>query len=185
MCLVSRTLLLLLLVHTSFGQDAAQSRVDEEKKWADATGLSQFAVHRLWRMSSHFADEREDDSRIVNALVVPSRSPSVQDIILVTAAGYPYCITVTVLSHPRRGLSLIWSENQTPEGEGFCSNPGGDPEVTFKDGVISIAVPDPPTASAKTMYTVYRYGWVGNTYGSIGVERARDAQRKDASSASR
>jgi hypothetical protein len=185
MRLVSNILLLLLLAHTSFAQDTSEIRLENEMKWAKATGLSQFAIHRLWRMASHFADERDDDSRIVDALVVPSRSPSVQDVILVTAAGEPYCIAITVLSHPSRGLSVIWSENQTPEGEGFCSNPAGDPEVTFKNGVISIAVPDPPKPSAKATYTVYRYGWVGKTYGCIGVERARDAQRNHTSSTSR
>jgi hypothetical protein len=116
----------------------------------------------------------------VNALVVPG-----QNVLLVTAAGEPYCITVTVLiTVPARspsnfGAARIWSEDQTPEGEGFCSNATGDPEVSEKNGVIEITVPEPPQASGKTGYTVYRYGWVGKTYGFVGREATREARKRE------
>ena len=62
---------------------------EEEEKWAKKTGLSSVAVHRLWRSTSHFADEQDDDSHI--ELLDTKSLADRNQILLVTSAGEPRC----------------------------------------------------------------------------------------------
>lgn len=164
--------ILLLAAGVASAQDSAQLRLAEETKWAKASGLSPFVIHRLWRMASHFVDERDDDSHIVNVIVSKAQNGSAADIVLVTSPPEGICVTVTVLSHPQNSsFAKVWSRDQTPDGDGFCSTPFGDVKVDFKDGVVSVFVPAVRTghdSASKSAGRVYQYGWRGTTYGYIG-----------------
>src|ERR1700757_1603368 len=113
-----RSALLLVLIYSLFVQDSDHG----EAKWATATDLPVQTVHRLWRSISHFADESDDDSQIV---LVDTRSLADRNqLLMVTAAGLPTCLTVAVFSATvgiaKTAGNLLWSESSTPDGNGFC-----------------------------------------------------------------
>src|SRR5215467_9828621 len=97
---------LLLLASSLFGQDNDQARQRTEAQWSKKTEVPAGTIHRLWRYISHFADEQDDDSQIVN---FDTKSlASLGQLLMVTAAGLPTCFTVTVFSPPNYGIA--WSE---------------------------------------------------------------------------
>jgi len=159
-----RSALILLLVYSLFAQDSDHG----EAKWATATDLPVQTVHRLWRSISHFADESDDDSQIV---LVDTRSLADRNqLLMVTAAGLPTCLTVAVFSEPvgiaKTAGNLLWSESSTPEGNGFCEMVGIEPEVTVSKSKILVKAPigmHSEDASHADVAT-YTYAWTDKTY---------------------
>lgn len=158
-----RSAITLLLACGLFAQDGDHG----EAKWAMATSLPVQTVHRAWRSMSHFADESDDDSQIV---LVDTRSLAGRNQLLaVTAAGLPTCLTVAVFSTVgiAKALgNLLWSESSTPDGNGFCEALGIEPEVTVSKDKILIKAPvgmHSEDASHADVAT-YTYVWADETY---------------------
>ena len=150
---------------SALAQDDAATRYQSELGWAKTTGLPHSTIHQLWRAQSHFADEKDDDSRIV--LLDAQSLASRNQILMVTAAGEPTCLAVTVFSKSSGHLK-VWSESQTPDGDGFCAKlPLGIlPEATVADGKIVITVPGDLISERASHAEVskYIYSWTGTTY---------------------
>jgi len=142
-----------------FAQDAAHG----EAIWAKTTGLPLQTVHRLWRSTSHFANESDDDSQIVmlDALSLAARN----QLLIVTAAGVPTCFTVTVFSKAAGNLKL-WSESSTSDGNGYCETVGIEPEVVVQNGKILVkaAVGIHSEDASYADVAEYTYVWTGHTY---------------------
>ena len=121
-------------------------------------------IHRMWRATSHYAKESDDDSSIelLDANVLRSR----QQILMITSAGIPKCITVTVFS-AGRGYQKLWQENQGPDSYGFCDNLGIPVVVNItKEGKIEVTTavfPDEKDASHAITRT-YLYQSDGGSY---------------------
>jgi len=147
----------------------AQHADNGEAKWADASGLSVETVHRLWRSISHFADERDDDSQIV--LLDTQSLAARNQWLMVTAAGLPTCLTITVFSKAA-GNPQLWSEASTPDGNRFCETVGIKPEVTVSkvgikpEGRILVKAPIGMHSAHASHADVaeYEYAWAGKTY---------------------
>jgi len=103
----------------------------DEKRWTEAqwskkTGVPAETVHRLWRSISHFADEQDDGSQIVN---FDTKSlASLGQLLMVTAAGLPTCsgnvekqVTVSKSGQPFSsfGLSLSTVPNSVGDWTGL------------------------------------------------------------------
>src|SRR5262245_20941035 len=136
---------------------------EDEERWAKRTGLSSLEIHRLWRASSHFADEEDDDSQI--ALLDIKSLADENHILLATAAGEPRCLTLTVFSKAN-GLAKVWSADTTPDGRGFCDNLGLDVRLAARNRRIEVIVPlglhSPHASHADVAH--YMYSWSGKTY---------------------
>jgi len=134
-----------------------------EAKWAKTAGLSIQTVHRLWRSTSSFANENDDDSQIV--LLDGQSLAERNQLLMATAAGVPACITVTVFSKAAGNLKL-WSESSTPDGNGFCEALGIEPKVTVSKGKILIKAPVGMHSKHASHADVaeYTYAWTGKTY---------------------
>ena len=155
--------LLGLFVQPIAGQDSSVVDRQDEVRWAVRSGLSVATVHRLWRSASHLADEKDDDSRIV---AIDSQNFAFRNqILMVTAAGLPSCLTVTVFSRAAGNLK-VWSESSTPDGRGFCETLGIEPEVTVADGKILVKAPVGLHSEHASHADVgeYIYTWEGSTY---------------------
>jgi len=150
---------LLLLVSGLFAQDSDHG----EARWATATGLSVETVHRLWRSTSHLANEKDDDSRILS--LDTSSLAARNQLLMVTTAGLPTCLTVTVFSKAAGNLK-IWSESSTPDGHGFCEKLGIEPEVTVANRKIQVKAPGDVISkhASHAEVTEYIYTWTGSTY---------------------
>lgn len=134
-----------------------------EAKWAKASGLSVVTVHRLWRSTSHFADEKDDVSQI---LLLDAQSLAARNrLLMVTAAGLPTCLTVAVFSKSAGNLKA-WSEASTPDGQGFCETLGIEPEVRVANGEILVKAPIGLTGedASRADGAEYSYSWTGSTY---------------------
>jgi hypothetical protein len=94
---------------------------DDFRRWSQVTTLAEREIHQMWRSVSHYADEKDDDSSI--ELVDGNSLSSRRQILLITSAGIPKCLSVAVFSaavtHRR-----LWHEEQGPDGRGFCDNLG-------------------------------------------------------------
>jgi hypothetical protein len=118
----------------------------------------------MWRATSHYAKESDDDSSIelLDANVLRSR----QQILMITSAGIPQCITVAVFS-AARGYQKLWQENQGPDNYGFCDNLVITVAVNvtkeMKIEVTTAVCPDDKDASHAVTRT-YSYQWDGNSY---------------------
>jgi len=114
-----------LLAGQNPGTDATRPDIAQ---WAGKTGLPVATVHHLWRSASHFDDENDDDSRIV---LLDSQSLAFRNqLLMVTSAGIPPCLTVTVFSKAV-GNAQVLSESQTPDGRGFCEHRASDLRYTL------------------------------------------------------
>jgi hypothetical protein len=146
-----------------YAQDWISLHREDEAKWARKTGMSPFAINRLWRSTSHFADEQDDDSRI--ELLDTTSFANRNQVLLVTSAGEPRCLTLTVFSKST-GFLKVWSEAQTPDGHGFCDNLGIPVRFTLSDRGIEVIVPrerhSPRASHADVEH--YPYRWSGKTY---------------------
>ena len=155
-----RVAVILLLISSLF----AQHEGNGESRWAEASGLSVETVHQLWRSMSHFADERDDDSRIV---LLDSQNLAARDqLLMVTAAGLPSCLSVAVFSNAMNSPKLLWSESSTPDARGFCEALGIQPEVTVSEGKVLVRAPVGMHSEHASHADVaeYTYAWTGRTY---------------------
>jgi len=147
----------------TYAQDWISNHREDEARWAKKTGLSTFTIHRLWRSTSHFADEQDDDSQI-ELLDVTSLSQRNQ-ILLVTSAGEPRCLTLTVFSKAA-GFLKVWNESQTPDGHGFCENLGIPARFKVSERAIEVVVArerlGPRSSHADVAH--FPYHWTGKTY---------------------
>ena len=165
-------LLCCLFPATIFAQNWSKVHKADDAKWAKATGLDIFTVHKLWRDSLRDPDEKDDPSRIANldldGLAVR------HDVLLATFTGERNCLTITVFRRlSETKFSKEWSVTQTPDGAGFCDNQYGTAATDASDGVVFVRVPKSVTDGAIT-YTVYAYEWNGITYRFAGQ---KDEQR--------
>lgn len=145
----------------------------DETSWAVHTGLSPFTVHQLWRLASHFAEAANDDSRIQ---LLDAGSLGRNHIVLVTYAGSEYCLSLTVFAK-MRGYEKIWTEDETPDGAGFC---GADAKVWVSDGKIVVSTPSKSDRleGERTEFTEYSYEWNGKTYRFTGKRKMYDPVKK-------
>jgi len=147
----------LLPVHA---QNRLNLRHEDEVEWAKKTGLSSVAVHQLWRSTSHFADEQDDDSHIE---LLDSKSLTDRNqILLVTSAGEPRCLTVTVFSKAT-GFMKVWAADSMPDADGFCDKLGLPARVAVTERGIEVIVPlerlSPGASHADVEHRVYH--WTG------------------------
>jgi hypothetical protein len=148
-----------------YAQDWISLHRKDEAKWAQTTGMSSFAIHRLWRSTSHFADEQQDDSHIE---VLDTKSLADQkQVLLVTSAGEPRCLTLAVFSKVT-GFMKVWSADSTPNGDGFCDKLGLPVRIAVTKSGIEVFVPQEPlnrrpsASHADVEHWVYH--WTGKTY---------------------
>jgi hypothetical protein len=162
--LLAMIALTVLVVYSLLAQDGDHG----DAKWARATGLSVETVHSLWRSMSHFADESDDDAQIV--LVDARRLTDRNQLLMVTAAGLPTCLTVAVFS--KTAGNLLWSESSAPDGNGFCEALGIDPQVTVSNAKILITAPVGMHSQNSSHADVgkYTFAWTGKTYTFAGRE---------------
>lgn len=155
----------LALAIGSVAQDQ-ESRIQvhqqDEGKWAQRSGLPAQTVHQLWRLASHFADSRDDDSRIQ---LLDTDRLGQNRTLLVTSAGSDYCLSLTVFSKTTV-YQKIWTEDSTPMGEGFC---GSEARVFIVDGRIVVSVPSNSIQDNRTGTSNYSYEWNGRTYRFAGM----------------
>jgi hypothetical protein len=152
-------------------QDWGQVHREDDAKWARVSGLTPAEVHSLWRMSSHYANEADDDSRIekVDVSGLSSRNHT----LVVTSAGNNYCLTLAVFrSTGKRTFERVWTEEQGPNQEQFCGTKAGDATVDIFDGEIWVEIPEHKLDRPGQVELVdYRYGWNGHTYQFLGKKR--------------
>jgi hypothetical protein len=155
---------MLLWIHV-FSQDNFDTIHQEDfARWSQVTRLSPSDIHRMWRSTSHYANESDDDSSIelIDAKSLAWRNQT----LMIVSAGIPRCVTVAVFSVAPVPQKL-WQENQGPDSYGFCDNLGIVVDVTVtKDGMILIATavhPDENDGSRAVIRT-YSYKWDGKTY---------------------
>lgn len=153
---------LLLLSSPAFAQNWKQVHKKDDEKWAKATGLDPFTVHKLWRSASRVPDEKDDDSRIAD-LDLEGLAER-HDVLLVTYAGEKNCLTLTVFRQfSASKFEKIWSVEQSPDGAGFCDTKFGSAIADTANGMITVRVPR-SSANGEATYTVYTYEWNGITY---------------------
>jgi hypothetical protein len=157
------TLVVVLALLPLYGQDFIVLHRDEEAHWAAKTGLSPLVVHRLRRSISHFADEQDDDSHI--ELLDTKALADRKQVLLVTSAGIPRCLTLTAFSNAA-GFPKVWSADSTPEGRGFCDKLGIAVRFTIDMGGLEVVVPvdrhSPKASHADVEH--WPYHWTGQTY---------------------
>src|SRR5208283_3256288 len=116
---VAIALFVLSTAAASFAQDWKHVHKADEAKWAKETGLDPTVIHKMWRMASQFADEKEDDSRIASVDITSLADR--HHVLLVTYAGENNCLTLTVLrQYSATSFAKLWSADQTPDAHGFC-----------------------------------------------------------------
>ena len=162
---VAIVLCVLLTAAAGFAQDWKHVHKADDMKWAKETGLDPTVIQKLWRLASHYPDEKEDDSRIFSVDI--SSLADRHHVLLVTYGGEDNCLTLTVLKqYSATSFSKLWSADQTPDAHGFCDTRFGTTYAEAVNGVIAVRVAhslseDPPGA---VNYTVYAYEWNGITY---------------------
>jgi hypothetical protein len=147
-----------------YAQDWLVLHHADEAKWAKKTGLSSGTIHRLWRSTSHFADEQDDDSHI-ELLDIKSLADRNQ-ILLVTSAGEPRCLTLTVFSKAT-GFMKAWSADSTPDGHGLCDKLGLPARLAVTGGGIEVIVPLERLRGPRAVHADvehWPYHWTGKTY---------------------
>jgi hypothetical protein len=166
-CLVGSTI--------CFAQDWKQVHKADEAKWAKATRLDPGTIHKLWRLASRAANEKDDDSRIADMDVEGLAERN--QVLLVTYTGEKNCLTLTVFrEYSATSFSKVWSVEQGPDGQGFCDSPFGNASADVVKSVIQVRVPQAPDASnGYANYLVFDYEWNGLTYRFTGkrVEQGR------------
>lgn len=159
------TVCFLFLAGHVFAQNWKQVHKKDDEKWAKATGLDPFTVHKLWRAASHATDEQDDDSRIAN-LDLQGLAER-HDVLLVTYAGEKNCLTLTVFRQlSETQFSKVWSVNRLPDGNGFCDTAAGSADAEAHDGEIVVRI---PLSAAE--YMLYGYEWNGITYRLAGQKK--------------
>jgi hypothetical protein len=150
------------MVPCGFGQNWKQVHRADDAKWAKASGLDPWTVHKLWRTASTVPDEKDDDSRIANLDLTGLEER--HHVLLVTYAGEKNCLTITVFRQLSDiNFSKLWSIEQPPDGTGFCDTTFGGAQAGAQDGVINVRVPT-AIADGSVKYVIYAYDWNGITY---------------------
>lgn len=142
-----------------FSQDNFDAIHQEDfARWSQVTRLSASDIHRMWRSTSHYANESDDDSSI--ELLDTKSLARRNQILMVVSAGIPRCVTVAVFSAPAAPQKL-WQENQGPDNYGFCDNLGIAVDVNVtKEGMIAVATavhPEENQDSRAVMRTYFRF----------------------------
>jgi hypothetical protein len=163
---------LLLVPVACFAQDWKHVHKADDAKWAKATGLDPWTVHKLWRMASGAPDEKDDDSRIANLNLEGLAER--HHVLLVTYAGEKNCLTLTVFNRlSENKFEKLWSVQQPPGEKGFCDTAFGSAEAEAAAGSIGVRVPH-SLADGSISYTVYNYEWNGITYRFAGQHEMQD-----------
>jgi hypothetical protein len=168
---------LLLLSATSFGQDWKQVHKADESKWAKETRLDQQTIHKLRRLASHFADDKDDDARIAD--IDLQGLADHHHVLFVTYAGEKNCLTLTVFRQfSPTSFAKLMSIEQDSDGQGFCDTSSGNVRTQIVNNMIEIAVPHAPSADSPggIDYTVYAYEWNGLTYRMAGKREMQGQQ---------
>jgi hypothetical protein len=147
---------------SAYAQDWKKVHRADDEKWAKTTGLDPSVIHKMSRMASNAADEKDDDSRIAN--VDLEGLAERHDVLFVTYAGEKNCLTITVFRQfsPTR-FTKQWSVQQPPDGTGFCDTDFGSAAADATNGIIAVSVPR-SRKNGDVTYTVYAYDWNGITY---------------------
>jgi len=155
----------------ALAQNWKQVHKKDDEKWAKATGLDAFAVHKLWRAASRAPDEKDDDSRIANLDLEGLAGR--HDVLLVTYAGEKNCLTITVFHQlSQTKFDKLWSVEQPPGGAGFCDTDFGSASAEAVDGAVLIRVPRSMNEGVVN-YTLYSYEWNGITYRFAGAKQVQ------------
>jgi hypothetical protein len=155
---------LLLLSALGSAQNWKQVHKKDEEKWAKATGLDVFTVHKLWRAASNVPDENDDDSRIAN--IDLDGLAERHELLLVTYAGENNCLRLTVfLKLSDTKFDKVWSADHAPDGTEFCDSSIGTAKAYAENGAVLVRVP--PATAAAGNYVLYRYEWNGITYRAV------------------
>lgn len=163
----------LLLPLLAFAQNWKQVHKKDEEKWAKATGLDAFTIHKLWRSASRVPDEKDDDSRIAD-LDLEGLAER-HDVLLVTYAGEKNCLTLTVFRQfSESKFEKVWSAEKPPDATGFCDTDFASAKAIADNGVITVRVPRSMSEGVVT-YAVYTYEWKGITY-RVADEKALQAR---------
>jgi hypothetical protein len=153
----------LLLLFPGFAQeDFTAVHQDDFARWSQVTRLSPADIHHMWRSTSHYAEERDDDSSIdlvdVKSLCLRNQ------ILMVTSAGLPQCLTAAVFSR-QPTFPKLWQVGQTPGGHGFCDALSSPAKVhVTREGEIDITTAVSPVESSQPEVHTYAYKWDGKTY---------------------
>lgn len=155
---------LLVLVASGIAQeDFTAVHREDFARWAQLTGLSPAGIHRMWRSTSHYASEADDDSSI--DLVDVSSLRSRKQILMVTSAGLPRCVTVAVFSSQSPAFRKVWQAEQAANGSGFCDMLGSPAAVNVaQSGDIEITVAVPREETNLPEVHAYTYRWDGSSY---------------------
>ena len=130
-------------------------------RWARVTGLLPGNIHQMWRAMSHYDNEADDDSSI--ELVDGKMFGYREQILMITSAGLPRCLTVAVFSAPN---AKVWQADQGPNARGFCDAPGHPAEINVVgNGGIEVTVWSPIHAgSSQTELHKWIYKWDEKSY---------------------
>ncbi len=155
----------------AFAQDWKKVHRADDEKWAKTTGLDPSVIHKMSRMASNAADEKDDDSRIAN--VDLEGLVDRHDVLFVTYAGEKNCLTITVFRQfsPTQ-FKKEWSVQQPPDGTGFCDTDFGSAAADATNGIIAVSVPR-SKKDGNVVYTVYAYDWNGITYRFAGEKEVQ------------
>ncbi len=145
-------------------EDFNEIHREDFARWAGETSLAPADIHKMWRSVSHYANEGDDDSSIerLDTKVLSYR----RQILMITSAGIPKCITVAVFSSEIHHQKL-WQENQGPDSYGFCDNFGIPVKVSVSaDGLIEVVTAVYPDEKESTHAVVreYSYAPYGDSY---------------------
>ncbi len=152
---------IVLLSSLAAAQNWKQVHKTDDEKWAKATGLDVYTVHKLWRAASRVPNENDDESRIAE-LDLQGLAER-HDVMLVTYSGENNCLTITVFRQfSDTKFDKVWSADKAPDGTGFCDTSFGSAKAVAENGAITVRVPR--SSPNGTNYTRYRYEWKGITY---------------------
>lgn len=161
--------LLLLAGHSVSAQNWKKVHRADEEKWAKATKLDPYVIHKLWVAAAPAVSEDQNDARIANLDLDGLAARG--DVLLVTYAGERNCLTITVFRRLSESkFEKEWSTQQPPDGTGFCDTDFGSAAAEATDGIIAVRVPHSVTNGVLT-YTVYAYDWNGVTYRFAGEKQ--------------
>jgi len=126
----------------------------------------------MWRSTSHYAEERDDDSSID---LVDVKSLCLRhQILMVTSAGLPQCLTIAVFS-AEPSFPKLWQIDQTPDAHGICNVLGSPATVNVtKTEDIEISMSVSPDDSSRPEIHTYAYKWDGKSYVYASIPQERD-----------
>ena len=154
----------LLWTATAFSQENfAPIHEEDFARWSRTTTLAARDIHRMWRSTSHWANEDDDDSSIelVDVKTLGFRN----QILMVVSSGIPKCVTVAVFS--RADYRMLWQEDHGSDNYGFCDNLAIPVDVNVTQGglvEVSTAVYPEGKPASHAVVRKYVYQWNGKGY---------------------